>query len=125
VACQILGEAWLTPNKVDAAVETLRLALAMPAPDQGERRKAWTSCLLGAALAATGKFEEAERLLLASHAQLTREADSPLSESHHRVVRSLEQLVRLYEQTGKPAEATRWKQQLDAARERGQKPKPG
>ena len=114
-ARQILGESWLMTNKTEAAIEILRATQGSATTNDDKSDKPWTSCLLGAALAAAGQFEEAERHLLEGHARLAA-ATSPLPERHRRTAWLLEELVKLYERWGKPAESARWQQQLDASR---------
>jgi tetratricopeptide (TPR) repeat protein/tRNA A-37 threonylcarbamoyl transferase component Bud32 len=77
---------------------------------------AWTTfntqSLLGAALLEQHKYAEAKPLLLAGLAGMQkRVADIPL-QYQIRVQEAMERLVKLFEATGKSADATRWKNEL-------------
>jgi len=116
-ACQILGEASLMTNKTETAIEVLQAAIAAHPPGDDSPDGVWTRCLLGAALSAAGRFEDAERLLLEGRRWLV-SPPFPLPESQRRAVWLLEQLVQLYARWEKPGEQARWQQQLDAMRNR-------
>ena len=69
--------------------------------------------LLGGNLLRQGKHTQAEPLLLAAYEQLARlDDDAAGSENYWQLKAAVQNLVQLYEQTGKPAQAAEWKQKL-------------
>jgi eukaryotic-like serine/threonine-protein kinase len=87
--------------------------------------------LLGASLAGQKKFTEAEPLLLQGYEGLQQRQASlpPYLNAPRRITESLERLVQLYDDWGKPAPAAEWKQKLTefqqankGAEKKGEKP---
>jgi tetratricopeptide (TPR) repeat protein len=76
----------------------------------GSQLTANIESLLGGCLAAQGRYDEAEPLLLHAHADLRAARDTPPS----RLRRARERLVRLYEAWGKSDKAAAWRRQPDA-----------
>jgi tetratricopeptide (TPR) repeat protein len=81
-------------------------------------RDGWTTfnskVQLGAALLGQKKYTEAEPVLVAGYEGMTqREATMP-PQAKDRLPEAIERLVQLYEATGKPNEAARWRKKLDA-----------
>jgi serine/threonine protein kinase/tetratricopeptide (TPR) repeat protein len=80
---------------------------------------------LGACLLGQKKYAEAETLLLQGYEGLRQHEDRiPANFRQIRLTEALERLVQLYEETGKPAEAAKWRKELEARKEAEKKPKP-
>ena len=75
-----------------------------------------TMSILGEALADQKKFAEAEPMLLSGYEGLKQHRDAIPSQDKPRLARALERLVKFYEAQGKPAEAMRWRQELEATK---------
>jgi hypothetical protein len=71
---------------------------------------AWSKCWLGASLAGQRRYVEAEPHLLAAEKGLREARTTP--RRHYR--QAVEQLVKLYEDWGKPDQAARWRIELTA-----------
>jgi serine/threonine protein kinase/Flp pilus assembly protein TadD len=72
---------------------------------------AWSKCWYGASLAGLGRYAEAASHLLAAEKVLSESRTMPRRQYRQCV----EQIVKLYEDWGKPNEAARWRQKLAAA----------
>src|SRR5262249_50140365 len=77
-------------------------------------RTADLKALIGTSLLEQGKSDEAEPLLLKGYEGLTRHEQLIPKEQANRLIEILQDLVRLYERLGKPAEAAKWQEQLRA-----------
>jgi hypothetical protein len=80
-----------------------------------------TQRLLGAALLGQKKYDDAEPLLLDGFRGLKEQAAKirvPLTRNTYER-QSLEWLVQLYEATDRPAEAAKWRKELEAVRKAG------
>jgi len=106
------SEALLRDGRYDEAVALLRgcVALREKSLPAGSWLIAETNSQLGAALAASGKLAEAEPLLLGACAALVAREGVPVDNQR----RAVSRVVRLYETWGKPAQATEWRQKLEA-----------
>ncbi len=97
----------------DEAEPILRESLAIR---QRQQPDAWTTfntqSMLGGALAGQQKYAEAEPLLLQGYEGLAQRAEQIPEPGKVRLPQALERLVQFYEATGKPDEATRWRQEL-------------
>jgi serine/threonine-protein kinase len=80
-------------------------AIWLKALPPGHWRTASAEAAEGAALAGLGRYDEAEKLLLASYGVLHNEQGA----AHVYVVNSSRWLVKLYLATGQPAKATRYR----------------
>jgi hypothetical protein len=108
-----LAEALLYQKKLAEAEPLLRAGLAIRAEQQpGTWLVAATQGSLGEALAGQRKYAEAEPLLLAAYTGLERGAASIPARWRDRPVLLLERLVQFYEAWGKPAEAAKWRKEL-------------
>jgi tetratricopeptide (TPR) repeat protein len=107
-----LGRALLAVGKTSEAEPALAEARSIyqKFPPGNEYYSAWADCCHAAALAALGRYPKAEELLLAAEPRLAVLKTCP--RRHYRQV--LEHLERLYEASGKPEEAARWRQKLRA-----------
>ena len=74
-----------------------------------------TQSMLGDALFAQGRREEAEDLLLAGHAGMRERAAEISRASWPSMLEVIERLVRFYEETDRPEEAERWRDALEEA----------
>jgi hypothetical protein len=120
-----LGLNRLLQKKGAEAEEVLRDCLAIRSQKEPE---AWTTfsaqSLLGGALTSQQKYAEAEPLLLQGY-QGMKERQAKIPEPAKRALtEALERLVQLYEAWGKPDEAVRWRQELEAARAATKETKP-
>jgi serine/threonine protein kinase len=112
--------AWelLKAGQAADAEPILRESLAIR---QKQEPDAWTTfntrSLLGSALLGQKKYAEAERLLKAGYDGLSRRQGMIPPQNKVRLAEALERLVQLYEATGRPDEAARWRQELKAARQ--------
>jgi eukaryotic-like serine/threonine-protein kinase len=77
----------------------------------------YTRSLLGGTLLAQQKATEAEPLLLQGYEGLEQRAAKIPAVYQPRLAEALERLVQLYEATGRPAEAAKWRKELDAQKE--------
>jgi hypothetical protein len=113
-ALATLGQNLIQQRKYAEAESLLCECLAIwekKLPDDGARFNAQS--LLGASLAGQKKYAEAEPLLVQGYEGLkAREAKIPPAVKH-RLTEALEQLVQLYEATGKPDEAAKWRKELE------------
>jgi hypothetical protein len=86
---------------------------------QEQEPDAWTTfntrSLLGEALHGQKRYADAEPLLRAGYEGLKRRQAQIPPQDKDRLTDALRRLVRLYEARGKPDEAARWRQELDAA----------
>ena len=75
-----------------------------------------TQVLLGGALLSQKKYADAEPMLVAGYEGMNqREAKIP-AQGKVRLTEALERLVQLSEETGRPGEAAKWRQELTALR---------
>lgn len=72
-----------------------------------------TRSLLGGTLLAQAKPAEAEPLLLQGYEGLKQRAATIPGANQARLTEALERLVQLAEATGRPAEAVKWRKELD------------
>jgi hypothetical protein len=79
--------------------------------------------LLGGSLLEQKKYEEAQALLLNGYEGMKKREDKigPGRYGWDRVLGALERLVRLYERTGKPEEAAKWRKELEDAKPLGKR----
>jgi tetratricopeptide (TPR) repeat protein len=113
-----VGHALLEQRNFRQAESFLRsyVALAEKKLPQSWRRPAAVSAL-GACLLGQKKYAEAEQLLLKGYAELREHQERiPASFRRARLTEALKRLVRLYEETGKPDEAAKWRAELEAAK---------
>src|SRR5262249_35002418 len=87
----------------------------------------WPTChgksLLGGALLGQEKYADAEPLLLAGYGGMKRSATAvPRKVRTLRLTETMERLVQLYEETGQPDEAAKWRRELKAQRPLDQQP---
>ncbi len=79
---------------------------------------AWTTfntkSMLGMALLGQKKYAEAEPLLLAGYDGMKRQEDKIPAQGKVRLTEAAVRLVQLYEATGKPGEAAKWRKELEA-----------
>jgi tetratricopeptide (TPR) repeat protein len=113
----LVGHALLQLKDFTEAESFLRLYLELARrkhPD-GWRRSA-AEAALGACLLAQKKYSEAEPLLRKGYHEL-RQREQTMHEGFGRVrpLEALEWLVRLYEESGKPNEAAKWRKDLEDA----------
>ena len=73
-----------------------------------------STSLLGGALLGLKRYADAEPLLVAGYEGMKRREATITPQSSDRVTNALERLVQLYEATGKPDEAARWRKELEA-----------
>jgi hypothetical protein len=122
-----LGSNLLRQSKYADAEPVLRECLAVlpRTPPIAWESAAWTEShtrsMLGAALLGQGQYAGAEPLLIQGYEGM-REAARDLAHQHHSVstveplTEALERLVHLYDAWGKPAEAARWRKELERRR---------
>jgi hypothetical protein len=116
----------LIRQKKDTEAEAvLRNCLAIRRQKEPE---AWTTfntlSLLGGALARQQKYADAEPLLLQGYQGLKERAAKIPAQGKARLTEAPERLVQLYEAWGKPDDAARWRQELEAARAATKETKP-
>ena len=75
---------------------------------EGHWLNAETNSLLGAALAAGGKFAQAEPLLLQGHVAMEENLSVPV----HKKRQAIQRIVKLYESWHKPDQVSEWRQRL-------------
>jgi hypothetical protein len=111
-----LGWDLVEQRKYTEAETPLRECLAI---DQKNPRDDWTHFdaqrLLGGSLLGQKKYAEAEPLLLAGYQGLKRHEAKIPPDRKRSLPEALEWLVQLYEATGKPGEAAKWRKELKAA----------
>jgi tetratricopeptide (TPR) repeat protein len=112
----IQGAALLAEGKPAEAELKLRGSLAVRQKIQPDD---WTTfdaqALLGAALLDQKEYAQAEPLLLSGYEGMKRrQAKIPAQDRYH-LTRTLERLVRLYEEWGKPDKAEHWRKEWEAA----------
>jgi tetratricopeptide (TPR) repeat protein len=119
-AGQLAGLGWnlLRQQKGGEAEAVLRPCLAIRQEKQGD---AWTTfetqAMLGATLLVQKKYAEAEPLLLQGFEGMKpRVMKTSSPEGRQSLARTLEWLVRLYEETGQKKRAEAWRTQLDSLR---------
>jgi hypothetical protein len=106
-------------GKYAPAEPLLREGLAAREKQQpGTWLVAATQGMLGEALAGQQKYAEAEPLLLAGYAGLQSNPASIPASWRNRPALLRERLVQLYEAWGKPAEAARWRKELEKTKEK-------
>ena len=107
-----LGRAKLALGKPDEAADALEEARRMyrSFPPPNDYYAPWADACHGIALVALGKYAEAEPLLLAAEVRLRGMVVCP--KRHYR--QSVEQLAKLYDAWGRPADAAVWRAQLIA-----------
>jgi tetratricopeptide (TPR) repeat protein len=108
-----LGDNLLHQHKWPDAEPLLRECLAIREKKQPD---AWTTfntqSLLGGSLHGQQKPADAEALLLAGFAGMKQRAATIPPQARPRLAEVAERLVQLYEATGKPAEAAKWRAEL-------------
>ncbi|MGI8744928.1 MAG: tetratricopeptide repeat protein [Bryobacteraceae bacterium] len=105
-----LGRALLEQRKYEDAEIILRECLSgyqKTAPDAWQRFDAESA--LGASLAGERKFQEAEALMVESYPGLLEPRPGIPTEDRSALVQARSRLVDLYENWGKPEQATRWR----------------
>jgi tetratricopeptide (TPR) repeat protein len=107
------GQTLVTAQAWAEAEPVLRECLTIREKQQPD---AWTlfntRSLLGAALLGQQTYADAEPLLLAGFAGVKQRAATMPPQARPRLAEAAERLVRLYEATGKPAEAAKWRAEL-------------
>jgi tetratricopeptide (TPR) repeat protein len=125
LALELRGRALLAAKKYAQAEESLRESVKMyawPAIFSGAQRA------LGASLLGQKKYKGAEPLLLKGYEalkkwlEMPRNAPTPLGRLQQ--VETLEWLVQLYDDWGKPDEAAKWRKELKAVRRLAKAGKP-
>ena len=111
----IRGELSTTLRAGDATIRHDCLAIrAKQQPDE------WTTfnaqSMLGEALYGQKKFAEAEPLLVQGYVGMKERAPKIPNEGKHRLAEALVRLVQLYDASGKPHDATRWRKELETAK---------
>ena len=94
----LAGELASCEQQADAALEVLR----------GEERASWiaeTESIRSYCVALQGRYEEAEPILVESHAALVRQFDA----DHRKSRQALERLISVYDAWGRPEEANRYR----------------
>jgi non-specific serine/threonine protein kinase/serine/threonine-protein kinase len=111
-----LGEVYHKQARLDRAASLLRECLALREKKQPNSFfLASNQSVLGRVLAEQKKYTEAEALLLAGYAGLKANAvTTPFWWSKHYLPDTVEWLVQLYDAWGKPDEAAKWRQELEA-----------
>jgi serine/threonine protein kinase len=113
-----LGVNLLRQQRWADAEAVLRECLAVR---EAGRPDAWatfnTRSVLGDALLGQGKHAEAEPLLLAGYEGMKRREGTIPAGSKDRLASAADRLVRLYEATGRPDDAAKWRKELYAAAE--------
>jgi serine/threonine protein kinase len=113
-----LGHALLEQRDFAQAESFLRfyVAVAEEKMPDGWRRSAAVSAL-GASLLGQKKYAEAEPLLGKGYARLKQyEQRIPVAFRRTRLTQALKPLVQLYEATGRPDEAAKWRKELEAVK---------
>jgi tetratricopeptide (TPR) repeat protein len=112
-----LGSTLLRQQKFTDAEPILRDCLAIRAKKQPDHWFTFnTRSQLGGSLLGQQKYAEAEPLLLQGYDGLKqREAKIPAN-NKVRLTEALERLVQLYEATGKPDEAAKWRKEMAAGK---------
>jgi hypothetical protein len=114
-----LGAVLLQAGRPAEAEPVLRDCLALREKKQPDDWSTFhTRSLLGGALLAQQKPTEAEPLLLQGYEGLKQRAAKIPAANQARVTEALERLLQLAESTGRPAEAAKWRKELDARKER-------
>jgi hypothetical protein len=112
-----LAQNLLAQKKHAEAESLLRDGLAVRAKDRPDDWLTFKArSMLGEALLGQKKYAEAEPLLKAGYLGLKERQGKIPPASQTRLTEALERLVRLYEATGRPEEAARWRKELEAAR---------
>jgi serine/threonine protein kinase/tetratricopeptide (TPR) repeat protein len=101
------------------------VAVLQKIPAEWERHRARS--LLGDALLGRQKYADAEPHLVESYQEMAKLAQTPEHQTHadlHRGNLSVaaERLVRLYEATNRPAEAAKWRKELESLRPKAKEP---
>jgi tetratricopeptide (TPR) repeat protein len=115
-----LGSNLLRQNKPADAEPLLRQSLAILQKKAGGWATLHTRSLLGASLAGQKNYADAEPLLVQAYQGMKKTSEKDLWHPHHgrltrgRLREALQPLVRLYDDWGKPAEASRWRKELQA-----------
>jgi hypothetical protein len=113
-----VGQSLLRQRDFTEAESFLRFYLELAGkklPD-GWRRSVAVSAL-GACLLGQKKYAEAEPLLRKGYEELRQhEGKIPATFRQTRLTEALERLVQLYDECGKPDDATRWRQELEVAK---------
>jgi tetratricopeptide (TPR) repeat protein len=89
------------------------------------REAAFAKCLLGASLFGQKKYKQAEQLLQEGYAGLKAQpgfAEDSTPYAHRSRVDTLTRLVQLYDGWNNPAEAAKWRQELEKAKDEAKKP---
>ncbi len=84
----------------------------------------YTRTLVGAALSGQKKYADAEPLLVQGFAGLRERQSKMNNDSKFTLVEALERVVQLYEDWGKPADAAKWRKELEAEKTQQKKNSP-
>jgi tetratricopeptide (TPR) repeat protein/tRNA A-37 threonylcarbamoyl transferase component Bud32 len=112
-----LAQAGLTLLKLKmhaSAEPMLRECVAIRQKNEPDSWKTFAAeSLLGGALLGQRKYAEAEPRLVAGYEGMKRRESTILPDGTERVTQALERLVQLYEATGKPEQAAKWRKELE------------
>ena len=114
-ALVIRGTTLLHENKPAEAELKMREGLAIREKMQPDDWTTFeTKSLLGEALLAQRKFDEAEPLLLSGYEGMKQREGTIPQQDKPRLTKALRRLVKLYEEWGKPDEATKWRKKWES-----------
>jgi serine/threonine protein kinase/lipopolysaccharide biosynthesis regulator YciM len=120
---QLLSFTLLLQKKFTDAEPILRDCLAIRAKKQPDRWLTFnTRSQLGGSLLGQQKYADAEPLLVQGYEGMKQRAAQIPARYTSRLTEALERLVQLYEATGKPNEAEKWRKELEAAAKPPAKP---
>jgi eukaryotic-like serine/threonine-protein kinase len=121
-ALVLISEELLKHKQYPEAEKHLRKSLAI---GENSEPDAWSTfnarSMLGAAILGQKNHAEAEPLLLRGYEGLKQRQDRIPAPDRIRLSEALERLVHLYDAWNKPAEAAKWRQELDAIRKTAEK----
>jgi hypothetical protein len=120
-----LGDYLLKQKKYKEAELALREGVGIA---EKKRPDDWTTfsmkSLLGGSLLGQKRYAEAEPLLVQGYEGIKQRQDKIRAPSKKYLTEALQRVVQLYEDRGKPGEAAKWRQELEATRKATIKPGP-
>jgi hypothetical protein len=124
IRLNLLGACQLLQHKYVEAEKTLQQGLAIWQQQQPQAvRRFDCESMLGAALAAQKKYSEAEPLLVHS-ADVFKAAAPKLAPAHRPLaLAAVQRVIELYDAWGRPEDAARWRQELEALKKLGAAPR--